>query len=146
MVTESCGTRFRATFLQSRWPGTAPSENANIIRDAEVNRRGEAEELRDDADEEQASAQFWLIDAAQIDGTTMPSVLDCDAVFGMAKVTASSRIQPNTAETTTDMYMPTAAGGTPARVSSAMCAEASKPVIVYCESRSPRPKTTSEAG
>src|SRR5262245_36908818 len=59
----------------------------------------------------------------------------------IANVTASSRIQPNTTETTTDMYMPTAAIREASRVSSAMCADASKPVIVYCDISRPSPNT-----
>jgi len=62
-------------------------------------------------------------------------------VSGTANVTASSRIQPKITDATTDMYMPTAAMREAVRVSSAMCAEASKPVIVYCDIRRPRPKT-----
>src|SRR4051795_4369657 len=59
----------------------------------------------------------------------------------IANVTASSRIQPKTTDTTTDMYMPTAAMRDACAVSSAMCAEASKPVIVYCDISRPWPKT-----
>ncbi len=44
-------------------------------------------------------------------------------------------------ETTTDMYMPTAAIRDAWCVSSAMCADASKPVIVYCDISRPRPNT-----
>ncbi len=40
-------------------------------------------------------------------------------------------MKPKTTEATTDMYMPTAAERDASCVSSAMCAEASKPVIVY---------------
>ncbi len=92
------------------------------------------------------SAQFWLIDSAQIHGTTMPMFSSAPSVLGIAKVTASSRIQPNRTETTTDMYMPIAAVRDAWCVSSAMCAEASKPVIVYCESRRPRPNTNQKIG
>ena len=60
---------------------------------------------------------------------------------GTANVTASSRIHPKITDTTTDMYMPTAAMRDAWCVSSAMCAEASKPVIVYCDISRPRPNT-----
>ena len=60
---------------------------------------------------------------------------------GTANVTASRRIQPKTTDATTDMYIPTAAMRDAACVSSAMCADASNPVIVYCDIRSPSPKT-----
>ena len=53
-------------------------------------------------------------------------------MLGMANVTATSRMKPKKTETTTDMYMPTAAPREAWRVSSLMWAEASKPVIVYC--------------
>src|SRR5438094_10075428 len=56
-------------------------------------------------------------------------------------VTARSRIQPNTTDTTTDMYIPTAAMRDALAVSSAMCADASKPVIVYCDISRPWPNT-----
>src|SRR5262249_29143749 len=48
-------------------------------------------------------------------------------------------------ETTTDMYMPTAAMREALCVSSAMCADASKPVIVYCAISRPRPNTSQKA-
>ena len=60
---------------------------------------------------------------------------------GTANVTARRRIQPKTTDATTDMYMPTAAIRDAWFVSSAMCADASKPVIVYCDISRPRPKT-----
>ena len=44
---------------------------------------------------------------------------------GTANVTATSRTNPNTTETTTDMTMPEAAEREASRVSSLMCAEAS---------------------
>ena len=92
------------------------------------------------------SAQFWLIDSVQIHGTIEPMLSSAPWVLGIAKVTARSRTQPKTTETTTDMYMPTAAMREAEWVSSAVCADASKPVIVYCESSSPRPNTNQNAG
>ena len=43
------------------------------------------------------------------------------------------------------MYIPTAAMRDAWCVSSAMCADASKPVIVYCDISRPRPKTNQNA-
>ena len=60
---------------------------------------------------------------------------------GIANVTASRRKKPKITETTTDMTIPTAAVREACLVSSAMCAEASKPVIVYWAISSPIPKT-----
>ena len=92
-----------------------------------------------------ASDQFWLIDSAQIHGTTTPMFSSAPSVLGIANVTASSRIQPKITDATTDMYMPTAAPRDASRVSSARCAEASKPVIVYWAISRPRPKTNQKA-
>ena len=104
------GTRFAATLLQSGWPGTARSrENAYIIRDAEVTDAVTQKNCATTQMKSSASAQFWLIDSAQIHGTTMPMFSSAPSVLGIANVTASSRIQPKTTETTTAMYMPTAA-------------------------------------
>ena len=72
------------------------------------------------------------------------SIVAC--VSGIAKVTASSRIQPKTTETKTDVHMPVAAILDALRVSSAVCADASNPVIVYWDIRSPSPKTNQNAG
>ena len=63
------------------------------------------------------------------------------SVLGTANVTATSRMNPNTTDATTDMYIPTAAERDAWCVSSAMCAEASKPVIVYWAIRRPVRKT-----
>ena len=61
-------------------------------------------------------------------------------------MTATRRMNPNTTETKTDVHMPTAAPLDAALVSSAVCADASKPVIVYCESSRPSPNTNQNAG
>src|SRR6187200_1497383 len=50
---------------------------------------------------------------------------------GSASVTASSRMKPKKTDATTDIYIPTAAEREALCVSSATCADASKPVIVY---------------
>ncbi len=62
-------------------------------------------------------------------------------MLGIANVTASRRIHPKTTDATTDMYIPTAAMRDAACVSSARCADASKPVIVYCDNSRPSPNT-----
>ncbi len=72
-----------------------------------------------------ASDQFWLIEVAQIHGTTAPMFVRAPLVLGIANVTATSRMKPKITETTTDMYIPTAAIREAWCVSSAMCAEAS---------------------
>ena len=46
-------------------------------------------------------------------------------------------MKPKTTDATTDMYIPTAAERDAWWVSSAMCADASNPVIVYWAIRSP---------
>src|SRR5215207_2226818 len=66
-------------------------------------------------------------------------------VSGMAKVIATSRMNPKTTETTTDMTMPQAAVREAWRVSSLMCADASNPVIVYWAISSPMPNTNQNA-
>ncbi len=83
------------------------------------------------------SAQPWPIDSAQLHGTRKPMFSIAPAVLGIASVTAKSRMNPKMTETTTDMYIPTAAVREAFRVSSARCADASKPVIVYCAISSP---------
>ncbi len=95
------------------------------------------------------SAHCWLIDCAQMNGTIGRSSLALSTtlcVSGIAKVTASSRIQPKTTETNTDVHMPVAAMREASFVSSAVCADASKPVIVYWDIRRPRPNTNQNAG
>ena len=145
--TEFTGTRRFDTFRQSGWPGTARSrEKANIIRDADVTDAVRQKNCATTQTKSRISAQFWLIDSVQIHGTTTPMFSSAPSVLGMANVTASSRIQPKTTDTTTDMYMPTAAMRDEFFVSSAVCADASKPVIVYCESSRPRPNTNQKAG
>ena len=63
----------------------------------------------------------------------IPKFSIAPAVSGIASVTATSRMKPKNTDTTTAMYMPTAAARDASfKFSSAMCADASKPVIVYC--------------
>ena len=107
---DSCGTRFLPTCRQSRWPGTAPSrENANSIRDADVSDAVTQKNCATTQMKSSASAQFWLIDSVQIQGTRKPRFSTAPSVLGIASVTATSRMNPKMTETTTDMYMPTAA-------------------------------------
>ena len=93
-----------------------------------------------------ASAQFWLIDSDQIHGTMKPMFSIAPSVLGTASVTATSRMKPKITDTTTDMYIPTAAIREAWFVSSAMCAEASKPVIVYCAISRPVANTYQNIG
>ena len=98
------------TCRQSRWPGTAPSrENANSIRDADVSDAVTQKNCATTQMKSSASAQFWLIDSVQIQGTRKPRFSTAPSVLGIASVTATSRMNPKMTETTTDMYMPTAA-------------------------------------
>ena len=132
--TAYTGTRCLETRRQSVCPGTAPSrENANIIREADVVDAVRQKNWAITQMKSSASDQFLLIDVFQIHGTTVPMFVSAPWVLGIANVTATSRTKPKTTETTTDMYMPTAAIREALWVSSAMCADASKPVIVYCD-------------
>ena len=108
------------------WPGTAPSrEKANIIREADVVDAVRQKNWATTQIASRASDQFSLIDVFQIHGTTAPMLSRAPWVLGIANVTATSRMKPKIAETTTDMYIPTAAIRDAWWVSSAMWAEAS---------------------
>src|SRR5262245_21544916 len=145
--TAYTGTRCFETRRQSWCPGTAPSrEKANIIREADVVDAVRQKNCAITQMKSSASDQFWLIDVAQIHGTTAPMLSSAPWVSGIANVTATSMIKPKITQATTDMYMPTAAIREACWVSSAMCAEASKPVIVYCDIRRPRPNTSQKTG
>ena len=105
-------------------------------------RRREAEELRDDADEEQERPPALAHRRRpRSQGRCRASMLSSAPWAGIANVTARRRIQPKKTETTTDVHMPTAAERDALCVSSAMCADASKPVIVYWAISRPSPKT-----
>src|SRR6187455_279661 len=98
-ATDQRGMRFRATRRQSECPGTARSrENANIILDADVTDAVRQKNCATTQMKSSASAQLWLIDSAQIDGTTVPMLSSANCVLGIAKVTASKRIQPKITE------------------------------------------------
>src|SRR5262245_16693433 len=147
--TDHVGTRFFATRRQSWWPGTAPSrEKANIIRDAEVTDAVTQKNCATTQMKSSASAQSWLIEFAQIQGTSSPRALTVSSapwLLGIANVTARRRIQPKITETTTEVHIPVAAIREALLVSSAVCADASKPVIVYCGSSMPSPSTSRNA-
>ncbi len=146
-MTDQCGTRFLATRRQSVWPGTARSrEKANIMRDAEVTDAVRQKNCATTQMKSSASAQPWPIDSCQIQGTTAPMLSSAPWVSGIAKVTASRRIQPKITEATTEVHIPVAAIREALFVSSAVCADASNPVIVYCASSSPRPHTNQNVG
>src|SRR5215204_7106287 len=109
-ITAICGTRFLPTRRQSRWPGTAPSrENANSIREADVKEAVTQKNCATTQMKRSASAQFWLIDSVQIQGTTAPMFSSAPSVEGIAKVTASRRTQPKIIDTNTEVHMPVAA-------------------------------------
>ena len=128
-MTALRGMRFAATWRQSWCPGTARSrENANIIRDADVTDAVRQNICATTQMKRMNVPQLWPIAATQPDGTMYRS--SCGST-GNALVTATSRMNPKTTDATTDMYMPTAAARDASRVSSATCADASKPVIVY---------------
>ena len=89
------------------------------------------------------------MEVAQIHGTIGSSALTvfrASFVLGIAKVTATSRMNPKTTDTKTDVHIPVAAILDALFVSSAVCADASNPVIVYWAIRSPSPKTNQNAG
>src|SRR5262249_21676942 len=145
--TACTGTRCFETRRHQRLPGTAPSrENANIIREADVVDAVRQKNCAITQMKSSASDQFWLIDVDQIHGTTAPMLSSAPCVSGIANVTATRRMKPKITEATTDMYIPTAAMREACCVSSAMCAEASKPVIVYCDISRPRPNTSQKTG
>src|SRR5262245_2811404 len=137
------GTRSRFdTFRQIWWPGTARSrENANIIRDADVTDAIVQKICATTAMKSRNSAQRRLIDVSQMYVTMFAPAAAAPAVSGTANVTATSRMKPKITDTTTDINIPQAAPSCALRVSSLMCAEASYPVIVYCDISSPVRKT-----
>ena len=146
--TATHGTRFFAIRRHMRQPGTAPSrEKANIIRDADVTDAVRQNIWATTAMKSKISAQCVLIDVCQMYVTMLPPAAIAPAFAfatvlpGIANVTPSRRTKPKITDTTTDMYMPTAAPRDASCVSSAMCADASKPVIVYWAIRRPIPKT-----
>src|SRR3954452_5418894 len=146
--TALTGTRSRfETWRQRLWPGTARSrENANIIRDADVTDASPQKNWATQAITSRNSAHLSPIAVCQMYCTAKvywPAVLPTGP--GIANVIATSRMNPNITDTTTDMTMPMAAEREAFRVSSLMCADASKPVIVYWAISRPMPNTKKNA-
>src|SRR3954454_7060458 len=148
--TQESGTLLTATRLHSWCAGPGASrENANIMRDAEVTEAVTQKNCATTHMKSRNSAQRWLIDVAQIQGTIGRSaltVLSASGVLGIANVTATRRTKPKMTDTKTEVHMPTATSRDALWVSSAVWADASKPVIVYWAMRSPRPNTNQNAG
>ena len=148
-TTDHPGTRFFATRRQS-----VVARHRAVAREGEHHprrgrRRGrDAEELRDDADEEQELGPVLAHRLGPDEGNDVAAVgrLDRASVPGIANVTARRSIQPKTTETTTDVHMPVAAMRDACFVSSAVCADASNPVIVYWDISRPSPNTNQNAG
>jgi hypothetical protein len=89
------------------------------------------------------SAQRVLVDSVQI-SVTMPCPAPRRSSLvrsGIANVTATSRMNPKITDTTTAITIPQAAESEARLVSSLMCADASKPVIVYWAMARPVMKT-----
>src|SRR3954452_8164276 len=128
--TALTGTRSRLLILRHRrQPGTAPSrEKANIIRDADVTDAIVQKSCATHAMKRRNSAHLRLIEFSQMYGTAFETAPSVPCTSGTANVTATSRMNPKNTETTTDMIMPQAAPSDALRVSSLMCADASKPV------------------
>ena len=127
--------RLGATRRQSWCPGTARSrENAKSIRDADVTDAVRQKSCATQQMKSRNVPQLWPMAATQLVGMMYRSIVGS---AGSASVTATSRMNPKKTEATTDMYIPTAAEREALCVSSATCAEASKPVIVYWAIRSP---------
>src|SRR2546421_1795194 len=113
------------TRCHSWWPGTARSrEKANIIREADVTEAMVQKHCARTAMKSRNSAHLRPIESCQMLWTMKVPVSD-GPLPGIAKVTATRRMKPNTTETTTDMTMPQAAPIEACLVSSLMCAEAS---------------------
>src|SRR5215212_6488547 len=146
--TAFTGTRSLDTLRHILWPGMAPSrENANIIRDADVTDARPQNSWATQAMTSRNSAHCVPIDCSQMYFTANTYWrATSSAGPGIANVTATSRMKPNTTETTTDMTIPIAAVREALRVSSLMCAEASKPVIVYWAISRPMPATNQNTG
>src|SRR5919201_4769970 len=112
-IAQTVYTGMRSTFDTRRhsWcPGTARSrENANIIRDADVVDAIVQNVCATTAMKSRNSAQCVLIDVCQM--YVMMNVPAAAALpsSGTANVTATSRRNPKTTETTTDITMPQAA-------------------------------------
>src|ERR671921_591677 len=130
-------------FTRRRWRDHGrplSRENANVIRDALVTQAipqnsWPTVEMTTTAFSAQESRE--LLKMASDDPA--PSLTAPTSVA--ANVIARSTNQPITADQKTDCQTPRAAPIAAPRVSSETCAEASKPVIVYCVSRKPSGST-----
>ena len=135
------GLRLRSSFAHRPCPGTARSrENANSMRDAAV--------MHDIPQKYWPTQEMTRIVFAQLSGSAVrsttgekpnASLISCTCVA--AKSIDSSRIQPPTPLKKIERQSPWAAAFDAPPVSSETCAEASKPVIVYCVSRKPSGST-----
>src|SRR3954453_2452796 len=140
-MTAVNGIRRWLTRLQIRQPGTAPSRlNAYIIRDALV-----MQLMPQNSWPQTAMMSTNLTQPVPIafsnTANTVPPPWETALVSAAANVIASSTTQPISADQNTDCHTPLAADLAAPCVSSEMCAEASKPVIVYCVSRKPSGST-----
>src|SRR5262249_27907076 len=130
-ITALNGIRFWLTRLQSRQPGTAPSRlNAYIIRDALV-----MQLMPQNSWPQTAMISTNLTQPRSIafsnTANRVPPPSETLSTSAAANVIASSTTQPISADQNTDPQTPFAAAFAAPCVSSEMCAEASKPVIVY---------------
>src|SRR5258705_1619680 len=116
------------------------------MREAEVTDAAPQNSCATQAMTSMNSAHLSLVAVCQMYCTSKAPAPSVPCTSGTANVTATSRMNPNTTETTTDMMMPSAAPRAAPLVSSLRCAEASKPVIVYCAISSPIPKTNQNTG
>src|SRR4051812_23887837 len=94
-ATAYVGTRFAETRRHSWPPGTAPSrENANIIRDAAVTDASPQKNCATQAITSRNSAQRVLIDVFQMYVMSNAPALSVPVTSGIAKVIATSRMNP----------------------------------------------------
>src|SRR5918998_1101416 len=134
-MTAYFGTPLSSTRRSSREKGRPLSrENANVIRDPLVTqampqKSWPSVEITTTAFSAQESRALPKIGSDE----PAPSLTASTSVA--ANVIASSTNQPISADQKTDCQTPRAADFAAPRVSSDTCAEASKPVIVYCVSR-----------
>src|ERR671921_475795 len=140
-ITAYFGTPFSSTRRRAFENGRPLSrENANVIRDALVThampqKSCPSVEITTTAFSAQESSALPKIASDE----PAPSLTASTSVA--ANVIASSTNHPISADQKTDCQTPRAAALAAPRVSSETCAEASKPVIVYCVSRKPSGST-----
>src|SRR5690625_399501 len=143
-TTAFAGTLLLETFDHSFDPGMAPSRlNAKAIRDAlvrhaTVQKNWPAAEIN-----KTVPCQPWGKAWLKITFTSPPPAVT-PAGSCTANRNDSRMIQPPMAEYAIDRQMPLAAPCEAAAVSSDRCADASKPVIVYCVSKKPSGNTRNQ--